>query len=205
MTHIDFISLWQSEAPDIKTEALKGHIHADLAMRRRFRAAILTAQIIPVIIAAVMDIYGLFTWRWLATAVTLGALIVQLYKMHHSRKNRHLPIDLTPREALIAALRQNKINIRNAWIFSDVIPVSGLMGGLIGALFSRFIITPNSWANSGSAQGMNLMLMFFIAMILAATALGHVIGKRIGRIKKAERAILRKRLTLLDAGVVMRR
>jgi len=196
----DFMSLWQSNAPDIKAEALKLHIRSDLALRRRFRIAILTAQTIPVILALWMDIHGLITLRWLATAVTLICLIVQVYKMDRSRNNRHVALDLTPHDALTAALQQNKINIRNAWIFSDVIPLSGLIGGLIGGVLSRLIMSPDITSLAGNAKSASLILTALITVILTALLASHFIGKHIGKQKKAERAILRKRLTLLEAG-----
>lgn len=202
MTQPNFISLWQSDAPDVKAEALKFHVRADLALRRRFRIAILTAQTLPVFIALWMDFQGLINWRWLASFVTLAALGVQIYKMERARLNRHVPFDMTPRAALEAALRQNKINIRNAWIFSDVIPLSGLIGGLIGGLFSRFVINRDAFLRSDTTANITLIVFLLIAFILAALLVSRIIGKKIGRQKKAERAILRKRLILLDEGLV---
>ena len=198
MTQPNFISLWQSDAPDIKAEALKFHIRADLVLRRRFRIAILTAQTIPVLIALWMDIQGFINWRWLASFITLAALAVQVYKMERARHNRHIPLDLTPRAALEAALRQNKINIRNAWIFSDVIPLSGLMGGLIGALFSRLLINRDIFLRSDTTANNTLIVFLLIAFMLTALLICRIIGKQVWRQKKAERAILRKRLILLD-------
>ncbi len=202
MSELEYIDMWQSENTPIALGPIKTHIEDEISLRQRFRRMIYTVHGLTIIIALGFDLYGLTNWPGLMTLITTACLFIQIYKMHKSRGNRQVSAVLTPRESLVAALRQNKINLRNAWIFSHVIPFSGLIGGLIGGLGSRFFVNVDHISNSANTPFLMIIIWPILIACLAGLTASHIIGKRVVKAKTAERAELQKRLTLLDAGLV---
>lgn len=194
--------MWQSQTPPLTLGPIKNHIESELSLRKRFRHMIYAVHVLSIIIALGCDLYGLTNWPGLMTLITSACLFIQVYKMHKARDNRRVDAELTPRESLIAALRQNKINLRNAWIFAHVIPFSGLIGGLIGGLGSRLFINTDNLLNSHQTPIFIFVIWPVVIACLAGLTASHIIGKRMMALKAAEREELQKRLTLLDAGLV---
>jgi len=194
--------MWQSDTQPIALGPIKTHIKDELSLRRRFRRMIYAVHGLTIIIALGVDLYSLTNWPGLMTLITSACLFIQIYRLHKTRDNRRVDSGLTPRDSLKAALRQNKINLRNAWIFSHVVPFSGIIGGLIGGLGSRFFINADKALNSNHTPIFMATIWPVLMACLAGLIASHIIGKRIMKIKAAERAELQKRLTLLEAGLV---
>lgn len=193
--------MWQTQTPAVALGPIKSHINDDLALRKKFRSLIYATHIATIIVAFWMDLQRLINWPWVMTSVTILCFFIQIYKLQKSKNNRYVAAELTPRDALVAALQQNKINLRNAWIFSTIIPLSGLIGGLIGGLLSRFLISVDNIQAADSQPNTLLIFIMIIIIMVGAIVVSHLYGRKVFKAKKAERAILRKRLTLLEAGL----